>query len=217
MIENFIIRPISVEKTNTIRTNMTEKIFVVSLPRSGTTTMCKMLNILGYKAKHTPSCFYDKWSHNGYNAFADTPCYSLSFIKEQSINPDSKFIYIERSVFDWVKSFESIALDGSYERMMRINNPKDINVVILNEIKAYGETFGFSGKYNRDMFMASHIEHKRNLEKMLAPERILFYNYNRGWKPLCDFLGKETPEENIPFLNKNKRGDDYEADISITL
>ncbi|XP_039264768.2 uncharacterized protein LOC120340550 [Styela clava] len=37
------------------------------------------------------------------------------------------------------------------------------------------------------------------------PEKLLVYNYNQGWEPLCEFLGVPVPD--VPFPHKNKGAD----------
>lgn len=192
------------------------KVFVVSLPRTGTTSMCKMLNILGYKSKHVPSCFYEKWVREGYTAFADTPCFSLSFIKEQSIiDESSKFIYINRDFNEWIDSIERVHLDKSYVSMMQLSGPDNLNVVRLNEIKSYGETFGFRLNYDRDIFLQKAQEHKQALIEMLSPSKLLLYDFYDGWDSLCKFLNLDRPDSNVPFLNKEKIGDSYAHSYTI--
>jgi hypothetical protein len=179
------------------------QVFVVSLPRTGTTSMCKMLNMVGYKAKHVPSCFYEKWTAEGYDAFADTPCFAPTFIKERAItNPKNKFIYIDKNIDEWASSFESVKLDRSYNILLNIRNPKDLNVVRINEIKAYGEVFGFSGIYDQDLFKLKAVEHRQDVFSMLPTNQLLFYDYSMGWKPLCDFLGVSIPNVEIPIVEQ---------------
>ncbi len=37
----------------------------------------------------------------------------------------------------------------------------------------------------------------------IKPERLLIYKVQDGWEPLCNFLGKEIPQEEFPHLNKS--------------
>lgn len=190
------------------------QVFVVSLPRTGTTSMCNMLNVLGYKAKHVPSCFFDKWVNQGYNAFGDTPCFAPTFIKEKSItNPLNKFIYIEKPISEWIDSFESVKLHDSYNKLLNIKNPMDLNVVMMNEILAYGEVFGFNGIYDRTRFIYSSVKHREDVIGMLSSKQLLVYNFDMGWKPLCDFLNIKVPEINLPRLNqRGKIDENYSTD-----
>lgn len=189
--------------------NKDHQVFVVSLPRTGTTSMCKMLNTIGYKSKHVPSCFYEKWTKDGYNAFSDTPCFAPTFVKERSItNPKNKFIYIEKPIEEWCKSFESVKLDNSYNILLNLHNPLDLNVVRINEILSYGEVFGFKGIYDSIHFMDAAKRHREEIINMLPSHQLLMYDFKMGWEPLCEFLDVPIPEAEVPFLNQRGRIDD---------
>lgn len=44
--------------------------------------------------------------------------------------------------------------------------------------------------------------HNEEVKKHVSPERLLVYEVKEGWKPLCEFLGVEIPEEKpFPHLN----------------
>jgi hypothetical protein len=44
--------------------------------------------------------------------------------------------------------------------------------------------------------------HNEEVKKHVPPERLLVYEVKEGWKPLCEFLGVEIPEEKpFPHLN----------------
>lgn len=39
---------------------------------------------------------------------------------------------------------------------------------------------------------------------MVPKERLLEYKMGSGWAPLCEFLGKDVPDEEFPWLNESK-------------
>lgn len=41
---------------------------------------------------------------------------------------------------------------------------------------------------------------------MVPPERLLEWSAEHGWEPLCNFLGKEVPDEPFPHLNTASKG-----------
>ena len=44
--------------------------------------------------------------------------------------------------------------------------------------------------------------HNEEVKKHVPPERLLVYEVKEGWKPLCEVLGVEIPEEKpFPRLN----------------
>jgi hypothetical protein len=47
-----------------------------------------------------------------------------------------------------------------------------------------------------------YLQHYENIRRLVPPERLLEYKLGSGWEPLCDFLGKEVPPEEFPWLNE---------------
>lgn len=45
-------------------------------------------------------------------------------------------------------------------------------------------------------------EHCRTVKEHVAPERLLEWDIQDGWEPLCQFLGKTVPNTPFPSLNK---------------
>lgn len=49
---------------------------------------------------------------------------------------------------------------------------------------------------------------------LVPPERLLEWNVQEGWEPLCKFLDKEVPDEPFPHVNtKDKGWKDREAQL----
>lgn len=40
-----------------------------------------------------------------------------------------------------------------------------------------------------------------HIRSKVLPERLLNFNVEQGWAPLCNFLGKEAPDEPFPRVN----------------
>jgi hypothetical protein len=47
-----------------------------------------------------------------------------------------------------------------------------------------------------------YIEHYEKVRRLVPPERLLEYKLGSGWGPICEFLGKEEPEEEFPWVNE---------------
>ena len=43
------------------------------------------------------------------------------------------------------------------------------------------------------------------LKRLVPPEKLLIWNVKEGWEPLCNFLNKPIPSEELP--RENKTGD----------
>lgn len=44
--------------------------------------------------------------------------------------------------------------------------------------------------------------HGRRIREMVPPEKLLVYRMGDGWEPLCEFLGKDVPDVEFPWLNE---------------
>lgn len=63
----------------------------------------------------------------------------------------------------------------------------------------------FQGEFaDRAKALAVYNAHLEDVRRRVSPERLLVFNVNEGWKPLCEFLGKPVPE-NVPFPHLNDR------------
>ncbi len=81
-----------------------KKIFIIGLPRTGTTSICVALLNLGYKVAHTA---YTQPCIDTAEVIADTPV----FCDYQSLDqqyPKSKFIYLTRSLELWLPSIRQL-------------------------------------------------------------------------------------------------------------
>lgn len=178
---------------------------VTSLPRTGTVSICEMLEVLGFKTYHAPlSSIHEKLDNKV--AFADTPAYAPSVInniKESSTNV--KFIYIDRDFDTWFESMtKSTNLLRTAHRFIQTPD-KDLSYGQLEDKKFYYEIFG---KY--DMTSQSFkqvIKTRFNEHRETVKDHGLVYKFSDGWKPLCEFLGLNIPEnKNIPHKHKGHIG-----------
>jgi len=77
-----------------------KKIFIISLPRTGTTSVCAALLQMGKRVAHTA------YTHEAFaraEVVADTPVYG-DYAKLDLLFPNSGFIYLERDCDAWVRS-----------------------------------------------------------------------------------------------------------------
>jgi hypothetical protein len=61
----------------------------------------------------------------------------------------------------------------------------------------------FEGEFeNRDRAIAIYEAHVREVRRTVPPERLLVFDVQEGWQPLCDFLERPVPAgEPFPHLN----------------
>ena len=68
----------------------------------------------------------------------------------------------------------------------------------------------FDGRFEEKAHAIEVFErHNEEVERRVPPERLLVYEVEQGWGPLCEFLGVEEPDKPFPRLNDTaqmKRG-----------
>jgi len=182
--------------------------FVVSLPRTGTKSLCRMAHECGITFIHAPINTFQRELENGKNFFADTPCFVPSFIEKvleiENINP--KFIYIDRDFTEVFESWKKVNLHLNYTRMYnqytneetRSSMPKSTLTDILSLHECFNESYMDNSNY-----LTLFESHKQKVLSIIREnnKELLIYNFQDGWEPFCNFLGCDKPSVEIPHLN----------------
>lgn len=180
---------------------MIDNVFVVSLPRTGTTTLCKMGQIVGFKPKHVPLMALDDMvAGSNFNFFADTPCFSVDHISNH-ITGNNKFIYIVKEPKAWYDSWEKIGLLHQQHAFVKPDfKPANNGQVIDRDVymKAMGDEPITESNYE-----TIFNRHFQSVTNTVPDEKLLIYNLDSGWEPFCEFLNVETPQTSVPHLNTN--------------
>ena len=146
----------------------------------------------------------------GYKATVDWP--GAYFWRELvNAHPGAKVILTVRDPDRWYDSaaatihrMRTLAGDGLAGRgllaVVGAVNPAARDAVRVNEAVIWEGTFG--GRFGeRDHAIAVFDAHVAAVERSVAPERLLVFDVNEGWGPLCAFLGVPVPAEPFPHLN----------------
>ena len=170
------------------------KVWVIGLARTGTTTLCSALKLLGYeRIVHNP--LFEQL--RDLDAAADNGC--TVFYKYLDYKfPSSKFVLTMRDTESWLESMEYIF--GRYPCT------REDDIAIQRRMLLYG-TVGF----DRTKLIESYRHHANDVRQYFVnrPNDLLEMNVleGDGWEKLCPFLETETPP--VPFPHSNKR---YEGD-----
>jgi len=81
-----------------------QKIFIIGLPRTGTTSVCAAMLALGYRVAHTA---YTERSFFEAQVLADTPIF-CDYQRLDSAYPNAKFIYLARDMEKWLPSIAQL-------------------------------------------------------------------------------------------------------------
>ena len=183
------------------------KVFGIGLSKTGTVSLHEALSFLGYRSLHwrntitlkliSPNDFFD------FDAFSDTSvCYNFEYL--YFTFPNAKFIYTERPIKDWARSFikHFNELGETFEEMVaNMNKIKD---------KKYGQAWDISHKSLYFNYASPEIAYTTFDERVnaffsnKAPDKLLKLNIFKddSWSKICHFLEKDIP--NIPFPHRNK-------------
>ena len=178
--------------------HQTKKIFIIGLPRTGTTSLCSLLLSLGIKTAHTA---FTRYSFYEAEAVADTPVY-CDYPQLDHLFPGSKFIYLERELSQWIPSVSQLLArmaprlarkDGFHPVMQRCFNTV---FAPLDRLSAEDEMH-LKGCYQR---------HREQVYAYFSPtpERLLTIDLSEAeaLPSLLDFLELSGHEAVVPHLNK---------------
>lgn len=177
------------------------KIFGVGLNKTGTTTLGKCFEVLGYRHISVDASAFMNYNAKNfrmvfdtvdkYDSFEDWP-WPLMYRELDEKYPDAKFILtIRESPGKW---FESIC-----KHSLRITNLPFRKLI-----------YGYDMPHeHKDHYIDFYNTHNKNIRDYFADKPgkliVLCWEHGHGWKELCAFLDKDVP--NLPFPHENKSPD----------
>ena len=166
---------------------MTAKVFGIGLSRTGTTSLHEALSILGYRSIHYPPTpeLYSLLDY--YDAASDTPV-AANFIDLDRRFPGSKFILTVRDRDLWLRSTKRL-----------FGGPVPVEEWRREERR---QLYGVL-RWDQRHFAAAYDLHVARVRAHFVERRddLLEFNVARGWRPLCQFLGKTVPEVAFPHVS----------------
>jgi len=197
------------------------KIFNLGLSRTGTTSITKALQILGFRVRHDLQgggeykYLDDLWRGSfdwdclkNFDAFADIPI-SIYYkeLDRQFLN--SKFILTVRNKEDWLAScqhhFSTIHKDISLVKrpLGKSWNMAHLDMPSLIRLMTYGRVY-----FDEPYFSDFYDQHKHDVQQYFKnrDEQLLILDIcgGEGWEKLCPFFGLPIPDESFPNENKRK-------------
>jgi len=178
---------------------MNGKILGIGLQRTGTTSLSRALNELGFHCRHTPLALYrslDDPMMDAYDAFTDNPI-PLLYKQIDAKFPGTRFICTVRDVDSWLKSVRWLFTTGRLER-----NWDSEPAIARMHVDLYG-----TERFDEDAFRRTWERYHADVREYLGdrPQDILYIDLVRGegWEKLCAFLDKPVPERPFPLHNKS--------------
>lgn len=181
------------------------KIFIVSLPRTGTTSICLYLLDCGFKVAHTAYCDH---VFEQADVIADTPVF-VDYSTLYHRYPDAKFVYLERSMLDWTPSIRRL-LQTMRKQWLRDSTffEKDIKRCFQYVFPDFEAKKDFKNTY----LHAAYDRHKVDVLGFFADKSEQFLRLDieqvDAGKIVCQFCGIGTNKgcyDALPHVNKGRR------------
>ena len=168
--------------------------------------------IRAFEAKYHnrgPQFTRDDWDDllGNYQAVTDSPaiCFAEELI---TAYPEAKVVLVERDIERWYQSFEVMIREmyNPIVSVLRILDPQLLGPLATLYYYVYKDRKGFCRTDNKEELQATarnlYREHYDDVRRLCPKERLLDFQLEDGWDPLCNFLGKEKPEVPFPRLNE---------------
>ena len=184
-------------------------VFGIGLSKTGTTSLTRALEILGYRTNHFP--YSALRYHSGqlsldlnrirkWDACTDSPIALFYQLLEQTF-PEGKFILTRRDIDSWLDSCQYNHIwPGNYVRNKAIRYLPHIRKILC----LHRHTFG-AEIFQRDIFRKAYENHEKAVTHYFAlrKKELLIIDICSGdsWEPLCNFL--QHPVPNVPFPREN--------------
>lgn len=114
--------------------------------------------------------------------------------------PDAKVILTTRNAEAWYASIcKTILLSSTIGRTQDPDVEGRAGSELIYQL-ALQNIFG--GRLNdKEFALQVYAKHQQNVINSLPAERLLVFDVQEGWAPLCDFLDVDRPENPFPFGN----------------
>jgi hypothetical protein len=211
---------------------MSIKIIGAGFPRTGTTTLKKALETLGYKdtyhfkdliANPKKLKYWKELENNGatnfeelfqgFKATVDFPGYPYYKILLKKY-PDAKVILTKRDFESWYEStLKTVWKAGPQTVLEKIvlltkmlfnAHLRDTFMCIKFMRKTYLKKQFNNNFSSKENAKEVFYKHIEEVKKHVPENKLLIYEVSEGWQPLCHFLELPVPKEDFPHLNKKE-------------
>lgn len=174
------------------------KVVGVGLGKSGTTTLARCLQRLGFRHRSFNRDIYDAYARGdmqrilgvveAYDSFDDHPWPSL-YREIDARHPGSKFVLtVRKDPETWLRSLET-------KTMRRVERTRVWHIFGMEK-----------GRFDADRARQHYLRHNQEVRDYFRdrPQDFIEICWERGdgWEQLAPFLGKPVPAEPIPHANK---------------
>ena len=199
---------------------MTLQVIGAGFGRTGTLSMQKALNDLGFGPTYHMNDVFQNRSHvqqwldfgeSGtadwddlfakYRAAVDFPA-SCAWEQLYAEYPDAKVILTVRDPASWWRSTSEVIYPARTMFPAWLRRVVPFTQRWVDMVERVVWTGVFDGRFeDRAYAIEVFEEHIETVKAHCDPDRLLVFQVADGWEPLCDFLGVPVPAEPFPHLN----------------
>jgi len=180
------------------------KLFIIGLPRTGTTSISVAL-IEHFKVAHTA---YTKRAFELADVISDCPCFS-DYQQLDALFPKSKFVYLQRPLHKWLPSVEMLL----NKMLPSLNSKAYVNPILK---RSFGQTFDLNNLDNpldKAHLTRCYQRHEQEvMDYFHGRDNLLSIDISQASSlpQLLGFLGLQySGDEKFPHLNIGKRVDNW--------
>lgn len=183
------------------------KLFIIGLPRTGTTSVSVALLNYGFKVAHTA---YTKRAFELADVISDAPCF-CDYQELDTLFPHSKFVYLDRALANWVPSMHMLLT-----KMLPELTPKTgyLNPVLKRCMNTSFQLATTTDPLSEEHLASCYSEHQQNVFNYFenrADFLTIDISQSGSLRSLLQFL--EISAENtgdFPHLNMGKQVDNWQ-------
>ena len=174
------------------------KLFIIGLPRTGTTSISVALLEHDLMVAHTA---FTKRAFELADVVSDAPCFS-DYKELDELFPGSKFVYLDRDLDNWIPSIQMLLK----KMAVRLDPITGVFSPVLK--RSFNEIFALTttkDPYTKEHLEACYLKHKKEVFEYFS-DRDDFFNVNLSHEnslvALLEFLELEVTEnKEFPHLN----------------
>ncbi len=136
--------------------------------------------------------------YNGYRSGVDDPTTSF-YAQLAERYPKAKVILTHRDPERWFQSTQASALSNDMLALIE-HAPAEMKP-LLDLFAPMGWDPRDPKTHDRRYMLDWFKRHNDQVQRTIAPERLLVYQVSEGWEPLCRFLGVAVPNTTFPSVN----------------
>lgn len=182
------------------------KLFIIGLPRTGTTSISVALLDYGFKVAHTA---YTKRAFELADVISDAPCFS-DFAQLDKLFPDSKFVYLDRALENWIPSIQMLL-----NKMLPELTPKTgyLNPILKRSMNQIFSTFETQDPLDADHLKSCYLKHQQHVLNYFSSRNDFLsidISDKNSLRRLLEFLDISCDSQvEFPHLNIGKLVDNW--------